>query len=112
MTTPPVTGEIAARLKQIAAEERSKITAARNTVSFMLQNDDATLESMRRAYALDRASGDGVRGVAYYVSAKGLGRTICGWVPVCGFSEPPGVLGLAEPMLWCALPAPPASDKE
>jgi len=45
-----------------------------------------------------------VRGVAYYVECG----EIAGWVPICGFSEPPGVLGLAQPTHWQPLPAPPS----
>ena len=44
-----------------------------------------------------------VRGVAYWEDFRG----ISGWVPICGFSEPPGVLGLGNPTHWCELPSPP-----
>lgn len=52
-----------------------------------------------------------VRGVGYHVSG-GKYVNIEGWVPICGASEHPGVLGLGHPTHWCALPSPPTSTEE
>lgn len=66
--------------------------------------ETAPRDGTRIAIARDMGAPWGwVRGIAQYESYNGIE----GWCPICGFSEPPGELGLAAPTHWMPLPSPP-----